>query len=450
MTDIFASYLERYRNSRQLKATSWYTVGSFAEKGIAFLFTFIFARLLTTEEFGTVSIFQTWVVLLTPIVTLNIYSSVQRAKFDIDEESYNDYISSIITLGTMTAALALLVVVILPDSWLESIFGLSTPLILLAFSLPIFILSVQTFIQKWKVLYQYRTATFVSFFKIISQLAASTLLIILLTLWTVGVASTGRILGIVIIEAIFGTVLFIKAQREGKERFNRSFWKYGLAFSIPLILHTISAIAIAQFDRILIGRYLGASDAGLYSFAYQLSDPIRYLWLATNAAWIPWFFEQMKAEKIDAINTRSREYIYAFTFITASAIVILPVLFSILSPPAYKGSLKIMPLVMASGYITFLYSFFVNVEFFEKKTFLISTATIFAAGLNILLNLLFLSRYGIMVAAWATLISYFFLFVFHLGVVRLILKRKELFSLKLILLMMGLIVALSVTVTYLI
>ncbi len=70
--------------------------------------------------------------------------------------------------------------------------------------------------------------------------------------------------------------------------------------------------------------------------------------------------------------------------------------------------------MIKSYYFVFLYSLPANFEFYLKKTYYISLGTTAAALINIVLNVWFIPIFGYVAAAWTTLISYIFFFVFHL------------------------------------
>ena len=71
------------------------------------------------------------------------------------------------------------------------------------------------------------------------------------------------------------------------------------------------------------------------------------------------------------------------------------------------------------GYIFhFFYSLFVNVEQFEKKTKGMAFATFISAFINILLNAIFIPRFGYIVAAYTTLISFAIMLLAHFCLVK--------------------------------
>ena len=96
--------------------------------------------------------------------------------------------------------------------------------------------------------------------------------------------------------------------------------------------------------------------------------------------------------------------------------------------------------IVYAAFINFTYTLYVNVEFFYRKTMLISTGTIMAAIVNILLNLFFLKKFGYQFGAISTIISYLALFIFHFIIVNFILKKNvtdNTFVILVVLLMLG-------------
>ena len=75
-------------NKKVIKASFWYTVSSILLKGIGFITTPIFVRILTKSEFGTYSNIITWYSIITIIATINpcVSSIVVKNEFVITSE----------------------------------------------------------------------------------------------------------------------------------------------------------------------------------------------------------------------------------------------------------------------------------------------------------------------------------------------------------------------------
>lgn len=60
----------------QVRASAWFLICSFLQKGISMITTPIFTRLLTTQEYGEFNVFNSWLSIVTVFVTLNLYNGV--------------------------------------------------------------------------------------------------------------------------------------------------------------------------------------------------------------------------------------------------------------------------------------------------------------------------------------------------------------------------------------
>lgn len=55
------------------KATLWYTIANILVKGVALLSTPIFTRVMTEEQYGTYTVFQSWYSIIIIFTSLNIF-----------------------------------------------------------------------------------------------------------------------------------------------------------------------------------------------------------------------------------------------------------------------------------------------------------------------------------------------------------------------------------------
>ena len=68
---MFSKLLSRYQKlSLPIKAVFWFTIGSFIQKAISIITVPIFTRLMSTEEYGIVNIYNSWSSILIIICTL--------------------------------------------------------------------------------------------------------------------------------------------------------------------------------------------------------------------------------------------------------------------------------------------------------------------------------------------------------------------------------------------
>lgn len=129
--------------------------------------------------------------------------------------------------------------------------------------------------------------------------------------------------------------------------------------------------------------------------------------------WVPWFINKLKMNSRDEINVIAKDYINLMTYAMAALILVAPEVVKILANESYWEGISIIPPVVLANYVIFAYSLYVNIEHYYKKTPYITVNTIIAAASNIVLNFIFIPRYGYIAAAYTTLASYFISFVLH-------------------------------------
>lgn len=429
MTSRVLQLYQRYRRSITLKAGSSYVFGNLFLKAITFIAFPIFANLLTPDEFGTVAVFSGWMSIFGAMITLNVASGITNAKFDYDSQEFKRYSSSILGLGLAGSIVAFMVIALLSDEWLDSLFGLPRHLVLIAVATAALYFPVQVAFNTWRANYSHKHYNLVNLLVTLYSIVLSLILILIAAAFIPGFdRAEGRIMGIAIVYGAAGIVILWRKLSVGRVLYNRDYWRYALTIALPLIPHVLSSILMSRFDQLLINQYVGLSETGIYSVAYRFGEITNLLWVSTNSVWLVWFFEQMKRGNTALIRRRAHQYLLAFAAMTVGLILAGPFLIRFLTPPTYWPASSVVPVVMLSGYFALLYAFYVNVEFFLKKTTFIAVGTLISAGINVGLNVVLIPQFGYQVAAWTTVISYAFLFLIHAAIVTFRIKERGLFN----------------------
>ena len=108
------------KSNKVLKAGIIYTLSNFFVKGLAFLTLPIFTRIMTSSDIGLFSNITSWFNILAIIVTVELYSSLNVARFDY-KDKLNDYISSTLILGSLITLIFYLIVLCF-HSFFENLF----------------------------------------------------------------------------------------------------------------------------------------------------------------------------------------------------------------------------------------------------------------------------------------------------------------------------------------
>ncbi|MGM0607603.1 MAG: oligosaccharide flippase family protein [Candidatus Muiribacteriota bacterium] len=411
--------IKDFLNHKVVKAGSWYTLSEFFLKGITFLTIPIFTRLLSTSDYGIVSLYHTWVAIFVIFFSISLRGSIGIAKTDF-KNSYNQFVSSVTFLSIIIFAIFFIIFFSFSETFIK-ITGL-TEFLFFFMLFQAYFMGIKNFlISKLRFEYKYKQVAFISIVTVITGIIFSVYLIL-------NVYSNnpyfGAILGKGSLYIVSGAIFLFYIFFYGKTLINLKYWKYSLILGLPVVFHSLSQIINVQFDRILINKYIGESATGIYSFAYNVGMIVIVLISSFNAAWVPWFFEKINEKNLLLIKKRALSYRNIFTLIYSCILFVSPELIRLMADQSYWKGLHIIPWIFMAYYLQYMYTFEVNVEMAMKKNNMMAVGTVLSALINIGLNIIFIPKYGYEAAAITTVISYFFLFFFHFLITRFFLKKN--------------------------
>lgn len=400
-------FIKKLYQNRLVKSGIWFTIGTFFVQGISFITMPIFTRMLGTTGFGIVNVYTTWLSVFTTLITLGLLATVNNAKVDF-KERYDEFASSILFLATLLSIMWFIIAFIFKKQ-IGKIIDLNSILIMCLIIQSFFGFIVDFSNAKLNAEYKYKKYLLIS----ISSAILNTILAIILINYFKTDKYYGRIGSLLIVALLYGTVLYVIAMKKGKKLINFAYWKYAIILSIPAIVHLLSGVILQSVDTVMINSMIGASAAGIYSFAYKIGMIMYIVWLACNKAWVPWFYENMKEKNYDDIRLKIKYYIMMFSIMGFVLIFISPEIGKLMGTKDFYQGLDYVPLIMVGYYFQFLYSIPANLEFYTKNTKLLSLGTLIAALTNVVLNYILIPRYGAVAATWTTIIAYMLLFLYH-------------------------------------
>lgn len=398
------------RGKQAVKAGIGYTLGNILVKGISFLSIPLFARLLSVSDYGIINAFTAYASILFVIVGLALHSSLRNAYLDFNDD-IESYCSSLTILPIACFCFFLVISVLWGDSLADAL-SLEHGYLVCLLAAESFCMALNTYYNSVLALnYQYKEYLILSLMYAVSGIAISVFFIV--TAFTQE-RYLGRIWGMLISGIIASAFILFRLYRREKPRINVSYWKYGLKISLPIIPHGLSQILLSQFDRLMIKSINGNSEAGLYSFAYTLGSIYQVIANSIDTAWNQWFFEQMSKKGYAKIKKTANYYTGLLTVGAIILGLVSPELIRIMGGSKYNDSKYVTLPIVLSMYYAAMYALPASVEYFYKKTKLIAVGTMVAAGLNIILNGIFIPLYGYIAAAYTTLFCYFIYFIMHM------------------------------------
>lgn len=401
-------WITAYRNmSSAVKAGLWFTFCNFLQKGISMISLPIFTRLLTMEEYGQLTIYQSWHTILSIFVTLNLSGSVINNGMLKYEHKRSEFISAIQGLAT-AVTLAFLAVYLLFCNFWNKLFDLTTPLMLIMFVQFLFEPAYLIWLQKTRFEFQYKKAVFVT---VLVAVASPLLGIALVQLAQNRVLA--RVFAYAAVQIGVGMVLYIVQGLKGRKAFSKEYWKFALLFNLPLVPHYLSQHVLGQADRIMISRMVGDQAAAVYGVSYTLATASTLLVNAINSSFIPTMYQSIKERRFSAIFKSSSVLCGIMAAVVCLIMLAAPELIVVLAGKEYADAVRAIPPVAASIFFTFLYTLFINVEFYYEKTKYTMVVSVIGAVANLILNYLLIPAFGYVAAGYTTLFCFVMFAVGH-------------------------------------
>ena len=386
--------------STPLKATIWFFVCSVLQRGVSVITTPIFTRLLTTAEYGQFSVFNSWLSIITTIVTMQLAAGVYTMGIVKFKEEEYVFTSSLQGLNLTLCLIWTSIYLLFNDFW-NNIFSLTT-VQMLAMMLMIWSSTAFSFwMTTQRNAYRYRLLVAVTLIVSVAKPVVGIFFVV-----HAQDKVTARILGLMLVEIAAYSVFFFVQMKKGKTFFSAKFWKYAVFFNLPLIPHYLSSSILGSSDRIMIQRMTGVDEAGIYSLAYSISQIMTMVNDSLNKTMSPWLYQKIREKHYEAMST----VVYVCLLIIACAnlflISIAPEVVAIFAPEEYYEAVYIIPPVAMSVYVNYLYLCFAPFEFYFEKRIWTTIGTLTSAAANIILNIIFIRIFGYFAAGYTTLVCY--------------------------------------------
>ena len=430
------------------KSSIWFIICGFFQRGISVITTPIFTRLLTTEEYGVYSIFNSWLEILTIFATLKLGYGVfvqGLVKYSDDKERFS---SSLLALATVWWSVALIIYLLFREFW-NGIFGISTLLMICMFIMMISTVAYNFWAAQQRNEYKYITLVRLT---IITSILKPALGIIAVLCFKSNKVEA-RIITLTLVELVIYAVLYFKIAKKGKKFFDKAYWKYALAFNLPLVPHFLSQVILNHSDRIMIKQLVGYEQAGIYSLAYSLAMILTILNTSIMNSMRPWTFQRLKAGEEDKIESVGLGSLIIVGICNIILISFAPEIVHIFSPASYDGAINLIAPITMGVFFIFIYNLFVDIQMYYEKTNSIMIVAIICAVVNIGSNYVLIKQFGYIAAAYTTLGSYILMSILHYLAMKIILKRskvnKKIYSVKKVLMLSAAFIIFSIIMSVL-
>lgn len=404
-----------------VKAAMWFVVCSLLQKTISFLTTPIFTRIMPREEYGLfstyLSVYTILVVFTSLVMEKCIYANhITRAGSQREKDEAAIPLLSL----SFVAACVMFGGYWIGQDFFNRLVGLPTSFMCLMFLHALCEPAIAFFSVKQRFAYRYMAMLVLT----LGLVLGNTVLGILFVFHAQHDQALARVLSVVITHVAIAIGLYFHFWFKGHAVFSTKGWLHALNVQLPLLPHSLSLVVLSSSDRIMINSMIGAAQAAMYTVAYSAGHIMGILKNSIVSSLRPWIYQKIKAGDYAAIGRVSRCLLLMIMFLTFAFVAFAPEIVKFMAPPSYAEAVYVIPPVAASSFFTFLYSMFSTVGFYYEKTKAIMVASMIGAASNVLLNFLFIPKYGYIAAGYTTLACYVFFTVAHYVIMRRICRRE--------------------------
>lgn len=391
--------MDNSRYKKLGKNTILMVVGNFVSKILTFILLPLYTYCLTTSEYGISDLITTTINLCLPFLTLTISESVLRLTLDKNSDK-----KQIFTITAVVVLSGFMVLTVSSPFWKRIVpFEEYVVYFLLYYLVMVLSNTAQQFTKGLE-----HVDVFV-ISGIVTTFATCMWNVFLLLILKMGIK--GYLLAYILGYASSFLYIFVKEK----------LWTYWvsprmidtmavreiLTYCVPLIPNSISWWISDSSDRYILEFFWGASVIGVYAIAYKIPSIVSILSTILTSAWQISAVDDFGSE--ESRNFFSDVYQkYASVYVMASAVIILfiKVIARILFSGEFFEAWKYAAILLIAVVFQAMNGFLGIIYAASKKTKAIFVTTILGAGINIVLNILFIPTMGALGAAIATLISY--------------------------------------------
>ena len=373
---------------------------------INFLALAVYTRLLAPEEFGRYALVLTGVGLADVFLFQWLRLVVDRFLAAQGKDS-GGFLGGVViqfsALAVFVATLGLVTELLWPDPVWRRLLALAVPLTISQAFFELSLIVLKAKLQPGR------------YGRLLFSKSALALGLGALLAW-IGLGANAPLLGLIVGQVLafilFGRVVWRGIRWRWPDAETR---REQLAYGLPLVLTFALGWVVSGSDRWLIGWLLGAEAVGQYAATYDLGfQSLTLLLSIINTAAFPLAVrahESGSTEKAREQLRHNGELILAAALGGGAALAVLtPAMIGVFIGESYRDAgLTLFPWIALAAALSGIKAFHFDIGFhLGKQSRWLVAITALAAMANILLNLLLIPAFGILGAAWATVLAYGF------------------------------------------
>ena len=361
--------------------------------------TFIYSYFLTVDDFGKYNLYSSFLWIFGLLLTLNLSTSYGRYLYEKKPQIDEFFSTLIICVSFIFIFISIVLFFLAP--YLNLYFSLSSDLIICLIIVNIGMPFDVFYAQK---MYKLRNSSELLRYSIVKIICLFSLSFFLIQL--LDQKYLGLIIAEVVISISFAIYILFRLKIKFKFKIDLTHLNYMVKYSLPLLPYMLCSTLLTQSDRIIIGYYFTDYDIGIYSMTYNLGLMMTLVFTSILNFWNPNLFENLNNYNFNYITKDSFFLFHLFALIILIFNFFSGYIFKLLLPAEYLLSVSLIPLAGLCSLALVIWKIWGSVIGYVNKTYISSAIFIIGTVLNILLNVIFLPKYGYTFALFSTFVSY--------------------------------------------
>lgn len=412
------------------------------QKGLSLITSPLYTRLLSTTEFGEVSLFFSWYEIFVIFTGLCLSKGVFNngmMDYKNDRETFTLSMYSLTFVSTSIIG----VVIIAICEFIYNFTKMPIGLLVYMFALLAFEAALSLWTVRNRFEYKYKATAIVTVLLAVVSPMCGILSIYLFPDSKV----FARIIGARTVFIVAYLVVLVYLIYKARGKIKTVYWKYALKFNIPLLPHYLSLHILNHMDRIMISSIVSNSAAGIYSAAYNGAAIVKVFWTSINASLIPWTYEKCEKKDYKRLADLTKVLILSFGIICINFMFLAPEIMRVLAPKTYHDGIYVIPSVVAGVFFSALYYIFANVVYYYKQPKYVMMASVITAVINVVLNFIFIPIFGYIAAGYTTMISYILQAIIDYWAMKKIVKNS-IYDLRFIIILSMSVIIISISLSF--
>ena len=385
-----------------------YGIGHIITRSIGFLLLPLYTNYFSLEQYGIIALVYTFLGFMNIILHYGLDASLLKHYVASNVHNQKTVLTNVYTSLFITTCLTASILLLFKNNIGYLLFGLKdSQIVLFVVGILFFdtLLSIHTLIIRAE--QKPKLYICISLINVLSNLLLNIYFIVYLQL---------KINGVLIGNLISSFTIFLLTSPIIINRFSISRlsfikWKQLMMFGYPLLFSGIFSMILELSDRYIIRLLIGVEGVGVYNAGYKIGMIMMIIVSGFNMAWQPYFLNKKINERKYIADTSIVLLtlicsFWLFILLWGETILTFQVFGFSIYGENYWDSINIVPYVALAYIFHACYLIQIPGFYLLEKTQYIAWIRCCGALVNIVLNFLFISIYGIIGAAVSTCLSY--------------------------------------------